>query len=305
MTESKRLVIVVGPTATGKTSLALDLARRFDGEIVGADAFQVYRLMDVGTAKPTAPELEGVVHHLIDVAWPDEPFHAQRYLTLADAAVADILSRGKTVIVAGGTGLYVRALVRGLAKMPQADPVLREALTAEAQRAGPEALHQKLAHVDPEYAARVGARDMVRIVRALEVYKTSGRTMTEVHAEHSRQPDRYETLWLGLDPGQQPLRERISRRTAAMFRSGFVAEVEHLLDGGYGPDLPPMRALGYKPVCEHLAGQMDLSEAQRVTERDTARYAKRQRTWFRAEPHVRWIAQTDHDVAEMVETFLG
>ena len=298
------LIVVVGPTATGKTTLALRLARQLDGEVIGADAYQIYRGMDIGTAKPTAEELGNVRHHLLDVVDPDERFNAHRYVELAEGALADVRSRGKMAIVAGGTGLYVRAFVRGLAEMPGADADLRAALTERAATEGIETLHAELAAVDPDYAARISTADPVRIIRALEVFRLSGRTITEVHREHQRQPDRHRALWIGLDPGRDRLREVILARTDKMFDEGFADEVRRLLAAGYGPDLPPLRALGYGAVCQMLEGTIDEAEARRITARDTARYAKRQRNWFRSEPAIHWFESPDADVEELVEGFL-
>ncbi len=299
-----RVLAVVGPTATGKTALALDLARRLGGEVVGADAYQVYRRMDIGTAKPTAAELGGQPYHLLDVADPDEGFDAHRYVELADRAIADVVGRGRVPIVAGGTGLYVRALVRGLADMPGRDPGLRAELEDEARRKGPEALHRRLALVDPGYAGRVGPRDVVRIVRGLEVHAGSGRTITEVHEAHARAPDRLAALWLGLDPGREALRERVERRTAALFEAGFVDEVRGLRARGYGPELPSMKALGYRAVHRLIDGEIDEAEARRLTTRDTMRYARRQRTWFRAEPAVGWVDPEREDLVQRARAFL-
>lgn len=300
------LIVVVGPTASGKTALALRLARRLGGEVVGADAYQIYRGMDVGTAKPTAAALAGVRHHLLDVADPDEHFDAHRYLILAREALAGVAARGATAIVAGGTGLYARALVRGLADMPGADAALRASLEARAAAEGRAALHGELARVDPAYAARISPNDLVRIVRALEVHALTGRTITAVHEEHARQPDAHPALWLGLDPGQDRLRARIEARTAQMFEAGFEAEVRRLLAAGYGPALPPLRALGYGAVCRLVEGEIDEPEARRLTCRDTGHYARRQRNWFRHEPDVHWLATPDDPAAdELVDRFRG
>jgi tRNA dimethylallyltransferase len=298
------LVVVVGPTAAGKTSLAIELAHRVDGELVGADAYQVYRGMDIGTSKPTAAELDGIAHHLVDVADPDEHFDAHRYMELADAAVAGVAGRARAAIVVGGTGLYARALVRGLAAMPGADPELRRALSARAELEGVEALHRELAASDPAYAAMIGSRDLVRITRALEVLELTGLPISELHDRHRRRPDRYDSLWLGLDPGPAALRVRIERRTAAMFEAGFVAEVRRLLDRGYSPELPPMRALGYRAACRHVAGEISLDDAAQETVRDTARYARRQRNWFRSEARIHWVEALDHQVIARVRSHL-
>lgn len=303
-TDPTSLVVVVGPTAAGKTAFALRIAQAFDGEIVGADAYQVYRGMDVGTAKPTTAELGGVRHHLLDVVEPDEHFDAHVYLAHADRAIAQVRARGRVPIVAGGTGLYVRALIRGLADMPGADPVLRASLEHRAAAAGSAVLHRELAAIDPQYAARISPNDLVRIVRALEVHAVTGVTISEVHAEHRLRPDRYRALWLGLDPGRDALRARIAARTEHMFDAGFVDEVRALLARGLGPDLAPLRALGYRAVCEHLAGVHDEAEARRLTTRDTARYAKRQRNWFRHEAAIRWVGEPGLDVDRAVAELL-
>ena len=241
---------------------------------------------------------------MLDLIDPDVHFDAHEYLGTADQAIADVLARGKVAIVAGGTGLYVRTLVRGLADMPGADPALRARLEQRAEVDGPAALHDELCRVDPEYAARISPNDLVRIVRALEVYELSGRTITEVHAAHQRQPDRYRALWLGVDPGREATRARIAARSEAMFRAGFVDEVRALITHGYGPELPPMRALGYRAVCQMLAGTHDEAEARLLTTRDTARYAKRQRNWFRSEPAIEWHPSAEVDVIDRVRRFL-
>lgn len=189
--------------------------------------------------------------------------------------------------------------------MPGADPGLRQELTDRAVAEGVEALHRELAVVDPLYADGVGARDLVRITRALEVYRLTGRPISELHAEHQRRPDRYRSFWLGLDPGREVLRRRIERRTEAMFATGFVDEVQGLLAAGYGPGLPPMRALGYRAVCRHLTGDIQLEDAKALTVTDTARYSRRQRNWFRSERRVRWIEGLDSDVLKRVDDLLS
>lgn len=302
--QQTELIIVVGPTATGKTDLALRLARAFDGEVMGADAYQIYHGMNIGTAKPTTEEIGDIRHHLLDVVDPDEHFDAHEYLSLADRAIREVTSRGRRVIIAGGTGLYTRALVRGLADMPGADASLRADLEARAAQNGSAALHEELARVDPDYAAKISSNDVLRIVRALEVYKLSGRPITEIHAEHQRLPDRHRALWLGLDPGRDTLRDHIEKRTERMFEAGFIDEVQRLLAKGYTSNLPPLRALGYRAVCEFIAGAIDEPEAHRLTTRDTTRYAKRQRNWFRQERAVQWFDGPDADVEGLVETFL-
>lgn len=297
----KPLIIVIGPTATGKTEVALALARRFGGEIIGADAYQIYRGMDIGTAKPTAEELGDVTHHMLDILDPDEHFDAHEFVERADPIIATLQRRDELAIVAGGTGLYLRTLIRGLADMPGADADLRASLADRAQHEGSASLHAELARVDAEYAARIQVNDLVRIIRALEVHELSGRTMTELHQEHQQRPDRHPSLWIGLDPGRDTLRDRIEARAQRMFEAGFVDEVRRLLDAGYGPKLPPMKALGYRAVCDHLAGGIDEAEARRLTARDTMRYAKRQRNWFRHEPQTHWFERPTAEIEHLVE----
>lgn len=282
------LVCIVGPTATGKTALAIELARRWDAEIVGADASQVYRGMDIGTGKVTAAELGGVRHHLIDVADPDEPFDAAAYVRLADAAIADIEARGRRALVCGGTGLYVRALLYGLCAAPPVDPAIRDELRARIAAGELPALHAELRAVDPEAAARIAPRDRQRIERALGVFRTTGRPLSAWQAEHAPAAPRYDARLIGLDLPREVLRRRIADRVRAMFAAGFVDEVRRLLDAGYGPHLSSMGALGYRHVAAHLEGRLTRDDAMDLTIRDTRRYAKRQRTWFRAMPGVHW-----------------
>jgi tRNA dimethylallyltransferase len=251
-----RLLVLAGATATGKTALAVSLAERLGAELVGADSIQLYRRLDVGSAKPRPEELRGVPHHLLDVADLDEPFDAARYVALADAAIADVRARGRVPIVVGGTGLYLRALVRGLASGIPADPVVRDGLRARAAQGLDELarMHAALAAVDPEYAAKIHRTDPVRIVRALEVYHTTGIAYSAHHRRHSMQPPRYDAKIYGLEVARDVLRARIRARTREMLARGWVDEVKGILADGYDPTLKPLRSVGYAEVVGRLLG---------------------------------------------------
>lgn len=284
------MILVAGPTASGKTGLAVDLATRLGGEIVGADSVQVYRRVDIGSAKPRAEELRGVPHHLIDVADLTENYDAGRFVSDADEAIAKIRARGRIPIVAGGTGLYLRALVRGLAEGIPSDTEVRARLNARAS-SGPDALaamYQTLVARDPTYAAKIHPTDPIRIVRALEVLEISGEALSMHHARHAAQPDRYDALFVALDVDRTVLRERIAARTRAMFEAGWVDEVRAILAEGFDPALKPLRAVGYAQVVEHVQRGTSLDEAVEAVRSATVAFAKRQRTWFRGEPNIIW-----------------
>jgi len=283
-----RIVCVVGPTASGKTALALELAERCGAEIVSADSRQAYRHLDIGTAKPTAVECRRVRHHCLDLVEPDETFDAARFRAAAEAALADIRARGRPALVVGGTGLYVRALLGGLCPAPPAVPQLRATLTRLAAREGTPALHRRLATLDPPTAARVHPRDAVRIVRALEVGLVSGRRLSEWQAAHRFTAAAYEPLVIGLAWPVPALDERITVRARAMIDAGFLDEVRDLARRGVPTDAPGLRAVGYGELRACLEGRLDLPQALDAIVRATRRFAKRQRTWFRREPGIRW-----------------
>lgn len=278
-----RIVIVAGVTAAGKTEVAIELARRRDGELVGADSVQVVRGFDVGSAKPTAAELDGVRHHLIDVVDPDEAIDAAGYAALADRAIADIAGRGRLPIVVGGTGLWLRALVRGLVALPKPDPELRAALEREADRLGAPALHARLREVDPRYAAAIHENDRRRIVRALEVLEQTGRPLGELHAEHAKGAPRYEAETYLLDRPRSELYARLRARIGAMLAAGWVDEVRALL-ARFGPEVRAMKSVGYRQIAEHVLDGVPIEEAARRAYQATRIYTRRQRTWFQGEP---------------------
>ena len=288
------IVVIVGPTASGKTGLSVALAKRLQGEVVSADSMQLYRTMDIGTAKVTAAEMDGVVHHMIDVAQPEEAFSAARYVEMADPIVQDILARGKTAIIAGGTGLYVDALIAGRTFAPYPATGKREALEREADEMGMAHMLQRLQDVDPDSAQRLHLADRKRILRALEVYEETGKTITEHNRETQLCPDKYQPVWLGLDfTSRADLYSRIDRRVDQMLQQGLLEEIRRLEQQGVPRSCTAMQAIGYKEFFPVLDGEMDLRTAVETVKRSSRRYAKRQLTWFRRNPHIHWIFQPD------------
>jgi tRNA dimethylallyltransferase len=282
-----RICVVAGPTASGKTALAVALARRLGGEIVNADSQQVYRGLDVGTAKPTPEERGLAPHHLLDVVEPGEGMDAARFVALADEAVADIAARGRVPIVAGGTGLYVRALLHGVVAAPGRDPALRARLEEEAGRLGRPALHARLAALDPAAAARIRPNDLVRIVRALEI-AAGGALPSELHAAHAFRPDRYDALLVALDPPRPALHARIEARVREMFAGGLLDEARALL-ARFDGTLPARLPIGYAEAAACVRGELALEEAIRRVQVAHRRYARRQVMWLRAERGVEWV----------------
>jgi tRNA dimethylallyltransferase len=275
------LVAIVGPTASGKSALALRLARECSGEIVSCDSLQVFRGLDIGSAKATPEERAAVPHHLLDVASVDEPFSAADYARLARAAIADVAARGRLPIVAGGSGLYLRALLQGLFEGPARDDGLRQRLERLAERFSDRRLHRLLARVDPAAAAGTNPNDRVRIVRALEVYWLTGRPITALRRAGSRPLEGFRTLVLGLAPDRALLRAAVEARTRQMLERGLLAEVEAVLAQGGGSVPRPLGAIGYRQAVSVLRGEMTLEEAERAIVTETMRFAKRQMTWFR------------------------
>jgi tRNA dimethylallyltransferase len=296
------LVVVAGPTASGKTALAVALARRLGGEIVNADSQQVYRGLDVGTAKPTAAERAAAPHHLVDVVDPGEGMDAARFVALADAAIADVTGRGRRVVVAGGTGLYLRALLHGVAEAPGRDPALRARLEAEAEVVGRPALHARLAAIDPAYAARIRPNDLVRVVRGIEI-AAGGKRPSELFAAHAFQPDRYPALVVALDPPREALHARIDARVREMFEGGLLDETEALLARSGGV-LPPRLPIGYAEAAACLRGEVSREEAVRRVQVAHRRYARRQVIWLRRERGVEWLTPPvdAESLARRVET---
>src|ERR671931_1167807 len=291
------LLVICGPTATGKTDLAIRLARHLGGEIVNADSRQVYRSMDIGTAKPTPAQRAAAPHHLLDVVDPDEPFTLADYLELAHNAIADILARGGLPIVVGGTGLYVRALAQGFAvpRVPP-DPRLRAALEALAEAEGSPALLARLRRSDPHTAATIDVRNPRRLIRAIEVAEA---TRVSFAAQQRARP-RYDALVLALTADRALLYERADRRVDAMMAAGFLDEVAALYARGYSPDLPALSGLGYRQLGEHLRGARTLDDAVQATKLATHGFIRRQLTWFRREPGIHWLDIAHGDVAQAI-----
>jgi len=299
-----RIVCLVGPTASGKTALAIDLAERLDAEIVSADSRQVYRGMDVGTAKPTAAERARVPHHALDLVEPDELFDAARYRAAALAAIGDVQRRGKQALVVGGTGLYLRALRFGLCPAPPRVPRLRAALQAWAAREGVPALHRRLGLVDPVAAGRIHVNDAVRIVRALEVALATGRRLSDWQRTHGFAEPSVDALVLGIAVDMPALDVRIAARVDAMLATGWLDEVRALVARGYPHDAPVWRTLGYGDMRAVVEGRTDLATARAACVLATRRYAKRQRTWFRHEADVQWREPNADAIAADAHAFL-
>ena len=284
------LSAIVGPTATGKTEVGILLAERIGGEIVSADSMQVYRGMDIGTGKPTPEQLARVPHHLIGVIDPDAPFSVAEYQERARAAIADIRARGRQPILVGGSGLYVRAVVDGLAlSMAPPDADFRRRLTDEAAASGPAALHARLAELDPEAARRIHPNDAKRIIRALEVYQQTGQRISSLQELDRHRRARYNTRQSGLTAPRPELYRRIEARVDEMVARGLADEVRGLLGRGYGERLASMKGLGYAQLIPYLRGECSLDAAVSRLKRDTRRFAKRQLTWFRADPRIEWV----------------
>jgi tRNA dimethylallyltransferase len=291
-TERPRLAVIVGPTGAGKSRLALDLAGAIGAEVVSADSQQVYRGMDIGTGKVSPAERAAVPHHLLDVIDPDQEMTAARFVELADAAIAGAAARGAPVVVAGGTGLYVRALLLGLFAGPAGDPALRSRLTEEAAAlGGAPALWQRLAARDPDAAARIERNDLRRIIRALEVLELTGSTMSEHQRRHDHRhvEPRYPARVVGLcPPDRAELYRRIDERVDRMMDQGLLDEVRALRQAGYGPELRSQAAIGYAELHRHLDGALALPAAVELAKRNSRRYARRQLSWYRGDAKVAW-----------------
>ena len=284
------IVCVVGPTASGKTALSVELAKALDGEVISFDSMQVYRGMDIGTAKPTEEEMDGVVHHMLDVADPKENFSVGRYTEMADPILQDILERKKTAVLVGGTGLYVDALISGREFSPCPATGVRETLEARAEKEGTEVLLKELSVFDPEAAKRLYPADKKRIIRAMEVYYETGKTITKHNEETRLLPPKYKAAWLGLTySDRQTLYDRIDLRVDIMREQGLVAEVEDLLKQGIPETATAMQAIGYKEIVSALKGEISMEAAMEAVKQNSRRYAKRQLTWFRRNEEIFWL----------------
>ena len=293
------IICLAGPTASGKTALAVELAKELGGEVVSCDSMQVYRRMDIGTAKPSLEEMQGIPHHMIDVAEPEEDFSVSRYCAQAAPIVEDIVSRGKTAIIAGGTGLYMDSLIRGNDFAPFPSTGVRQRLEEQVDREGLDAMRAWLQSVDPEAAERI--QDRKRLLRALEVYLETGETITEHNRKTQLLPPRFTPLWLGLDfEDRKDLYNRIDRRVGLMLEMGLVEEIRGLLQSGIPESCTAMQAIGYKEFADALEGRGTIEQAADSVRQSSRRYAKRQLTWFRRNRNMHWIVRTGETSGEEI-----
>lgn len=284
-----KIVIILGPTAVGKSEVALTLAQRFHGEIVNADSQQVYRYMDIGTGKVSLTVRQRVPHHLIDIVDPDEEFNAALFRELAGKAIDDIRQRGRNAIVCGGTGLYLKALTHGLFEGPGQDPAIRQALESEIAEHGLQALYRRLEQIDPTVGSTIHLNDRQRIVRALEVFQLTGKPLSYWHGAHGFQESRFTVLQIGLKRERAELYDRINRRSEEMVRAGLLDELRNLVDRGFGLELRPLQSVGYRQMAAVLEGMLALTDGLLEMKQETRHLAKRQLTWFRRDPTIRWF----------------
>ena len=295
------IICIAGPTASGKTALAVEIAKLVNGEVVNCDSMQIYKYMNIGTAKPSSEEQQGIVHHMIDVAEPDEDFSVSRYCEMATPIVEDILARGKTAVVAGGTGLYMDSLIRGNAFAPFPSTGMREKLEAQADRVGMEFMLDQLRIIDPDAAARLHLSDRKRIIRALEVYYETGETITAHNRKTQAIPPRFRPVWLGLDfADRKDLYRRIDLRVGQMLEQGLLQEIRELLDRGIPEKCTAMQAIGYKEFLDAMEGRCTIDEAADLVRQSSRHYAKRQLTWFRRNKDIHWLIRTPGDGAEEI-----
>lgn len=285
---SKKVLILVGPTAVGKTDISIELARELNGEIISADSRQIYRFMNVGTAKPTAEQLAAVPHHFIDILNPDERYSAGRFAEEARAKIRELLARHKQPIVVGGSGLYIRALLDGLAEPKVADEAVKQSLKKRVEEEGLHVLFERLREVDAETAERLNATDRQRILRALEVYEITGEPYSRF-IQKAATPASFASLQIGLSRERRVLYERIEKRVDAMLAAGFVEEVRHLQEMGYHRELNAMQTVGYKEVFMYLSGELEYDSMVALIKQKSRNYAKRQMTWFRKDSRIAWL----------------
>ena len=294
------IICVVGPTASGKTALAVELAKYTGGEVVSCDSMQLYRRLDIGTAKPTREEMQGIPHHMIDIVEPDEPFSVGRYVELATPIVEDILARGKTAVIVGGTGLYVDNLIKGGEFAPTPSTGCREKLEQRLQAEGLEVLAEELRAIDP-VALQKSQNNPRRIIRALEVWQETGETITAHNLRTAAQPPRFDPLWIGIDfADRQELYDRIDLRVELMVKDGLLEEIQEVLNSGIPEKATAMQAIGYKEFIDAMAGRSTMEEAIAQVQLSSRRYAKRQLTWFRRNPNIHWLRREPGQTAEEI-----
>jgi tRNA dimethylallyltransferase len=299
-----KIIVVCGPTGIGKTAVGIKLAERLGGEIISADSMQIYRRMDIGTAKPTPAEQAQIVHHMIDIVEPDKDYDAVQFSKQAGEGIAEISNRGRIPFVVGGTGLYIKALIHGMFQTEPVDPKIRSRLKQELAQGGSRCLYGRLEKIDPNTAGRLHPNDSYRILRALETIESSGKTISEHHQHHGFENERFNAFKIGLWRDRQKLYERIDQRVDLMIEAGLVKEVKKLLSMGYSAELKSMQSIGYRHVVGFLNGSLPWDECLRTLKRDTRRFAKRQFTWFCADPQIKWYQPEQMDqIFDAVERF--
>jgi len=305
-TAKPKIIIICGPTGIGKTTVAIDLAQHLGGQIIGADSMQVYKYMDIGTAKPTAEEQARVAHHMVDIVEPDESFDAAQYAERARTKIIELDQQHITPFVVGGTGLYIKALLYGLFDEKVSDPEVRDRLKAEADARGIQCLYERLSRLDPATANRLHPNDTYRILRALEIVEATGQAISKHHKKHGFLDQPFESLKIGLNLDRTLLYERINRRVDAMISAGFLDEVKDLLARGYSANLKPMQSIGYRHMVDYIEGRLSWAECVRTMKRDHRRYAKRQLTWFGADSEIIWKAPGQVEELKLsVENFMS
>lgn len=303
--DKNKIIIITGPTATGKTALAVKIAIELGGEIVNCDSMQVYRGMDIGTAKPGIDEMMGIPHHLLDVVNPDEEFNASLYREYAIPVIEDILKRDRMCLVVGGTGLYIKSLLGGLFECPQSDPEIRTRLLNEYDQQGKDALFERLKKIDPLSASTIHPNDRVRVTRAIEVFEMTGMAFSTMVSGHLFSECGFLPLKICISCDRDILYERINMRSTRIFESGLVEETERLLDKGYSPDLKPLKSIGYRHAIEYINGRRGYDESVEFLKQDTRRYAKRQITWFRSDPEMIWCSPDNHaEIIKKIKDFI-
>ena len=300
-----KVVVICGPTALGKTSAAIQLAEIYNAEIVGADSMQIYKHMDIGTAKPTAEEQTRIKHHMIDIIDPDDRFDARQYAVMARETIEKLYHRNKIPFVVGGTGFYIKALANGLFNVEAAGDNIRNSLKDEAEIRGIAVLYDRLCRQDPEAAKKIHPNDTYRIIRALEVHAMTGKTLSGFHKAHGFKDRPFVVLKVGLHIRRETLYDRINKRVDVMIDNGFVDEVKGLLAMGYSPESKSMQSIGYRHIVDFIKGSRAWEETVRTLKRDTRRYAKRQLTWFRGDPEVIWkTPDALQDIKDLINKFL-
>ena len=295
-----KIICVVGPTASGKTALAVELAKATGGEVVSCDSMQIYRRLNIGTAKPTVEEMQGIRHHMIDICEPDEPFSVGRYVEMATPIVEDILRRGKTCVIAGGTGLYVDNLIKGGEFAPTPSTGCREKLEARLETEGLDALMAELRAIDP-VALEKSQNNPRRIIRALEVFQETGETITAHNARTAAIPPKFDPLWIGTDYcSRQDLYDRIDLRVELMVKEGLLDEIRDILNSGIPEKATAMQAIGYKEFIDAMAGRSTIAEAIAQVQQSSRRYAKRQQTWFKRNEKIHWLLREKSQSAEEI-----